>query len=123
MMIEKEVAIEQYRQFNVAMAADDVRTLDQLLASTFTLTHMTGYVQPRASWLSEVGDGQMHYFSSREETVTATAVGDDWQVTGRNRVLASIHGGGKHEWGLNTVMMVGLVDGQLQVLSAVVTSY
>ncbi|WP_053072695.1 nuclear transport factor 2 family protein [Lactiplantibacillus herbarum] len=119
----EEKAIEQYRQFNIAMAADDVHTLEELLAPSFTLTHMTGYVQPRTEWLNEVGNGQMHYFSSREETVAVKAVGDRWQVTGRNQVLASIHGGSKYKWGLNTVMMVGLVDGQLQVLSAVVTSY
>jgi len=44
----KNELIELYRNYNRAMVAADVELLDQLLAPQFTLTHMTGYVQPRA---------------------------------------------------------------------------
>ncbi len=121
--MKKEQAIDLYRQFNIAMAADDVAALEKLLAPGFSLTHMTGYVQSRAEWLGQIKDGQMHYFSSREESVVATAIADGWQVTGRNRVLADINGGGKHEWGLNTVMPVGEINGERLILKAVVTPY
>ncbi len=105
------------------MAADDVSTLEKLLAPDFSLTHMTGYVQPREEWLAQVKNGQMHYFSSREESIEVTAIPNGWQVTGRNRVLADIHGGGKNEWGLNTVMPIGEVNGQIMALDAIVTPY
>jgi len=44
----KNELVTLYRNYNLAMAADNVDQLDQLLAPQFTLTHMTGYVQPRA---------------------------------------------------------------------------
>jgi len=112
-----------YRTFNIAMAANDIVALDQLLAPTFTLTHMTGYVQPRREWLHEIQQGTMHYFSSVEDHVTMIATATGWQVTGQNRVVASIHGSRQHEWPLNTVMTVEQVAGSWQVAAAVVTTY
>ncbi|WP_125582272.1 nuclear transport factor 2 family protein [Levilactobacillus cerevisiae] len=112
-----------YRKFNTAMAADDVAALEPLLAPDFTLTHMTGYVQPRAEWLQEIAQGTMHYFSSVEEHVAITAVATGWQITGENKVTASIHGSGRHEWPLHTVLRVQQVAGQWQIMSSVVTTY
>ncbi|BDZ31567.1 nuclear transport factor 2 family protein [Lactiplantibacillus sp. WILCCON 0030] len=121
--MENEV-ITLYRKFNVAMAADDVAQLSKLLAADFTLTHMTGYVQPRAEWLAQVGNGQMHYFSSVEEHVTVKVLSKtSWQVTGQNQVTAEIHGGARHVWPLNTVMTIQQIDGKLQIKQSVVTTY
>jgi hypothetical protein len=55
--------------------------------------------------------------------VAMRATASGWQVTGQNRVVASIHGSGRHEWPLNTVMTVSQIDGRWQILSAVVTTY
>ncbi|TGD18356.1 nuclear transport factor 2 family protein [Levilactobacillus suantsaiihabitans] len=115
--------LQLYRDYNQAMAADDTAALDCLLGPDFTLTHMTGYVQPRAEWLGELKRGTMHYFSSIEDHVAMRATTSGWQVTGQNRVVASIHGSGRHEWPLNTVMTVSQIDGRWQILSAVVTTY
>jgi len=54
-----------------AMVAGDVEQLDGLLAEEFTLTHMTGYVQPKAEWLEAIASGEMQYH--RMETVEATS--------------------------------------------------
>lgn len=118
-----EEILNLYRAYNVAMAADDTVALDRLLAPGFTLTHMTGYVQPRAEWLGELQQGTMRYFSSAEDHVVVTAIGDGWRVVGQNRVVASIHGSGKNEWPLNTDMTVQRVAGELQIMGAVVTTY
>lgn len=115
--------LQLYRDYNVAMAADDTVALDHLLGPDFTLTHMTGVVQPRAEWLAELEQGTMHYFSSVEDHVTMQSTATGWQITGQNRVVASIHGGGKYEWPLNMVMAVAQIDGRWQILSAVVTTY
>ncbi|CAJ1228110.1 nuclear transport factor 2 family protein [Lactiplantibacillus xiangfangensis] len=115
--------IKVYRNYNMALAADDVEQLDQLLAPQFTLTHMTGYVQPRAEWLGEIKQGQMAYFDSQEEHVTVDKLSDGWQVTGENRVTASIHGSTRHAWPLKTVMSIQRLAGQLQITAAVVTTY
>nr|WP_176669838.1 nuclear transport factor 2 family protein [Mannheimia granulomatis] len=39
---------EIYRTINTAMLNADTKTLDRLLDDNFTLTHITGYVQPKA---------------------------------------------------------------------------
>ncbi|AKP66002.1 hypothetical protein ABN16_05070 [Levilactobacillus koreensis] len=122
MTINDEI-LKLYRDYNDAMAADDTVALDRLLAPDFTLTHMTGYVQPRAEWLRELRLGTMHYFSSIEDHVEMTATAAGWRVVGQNRVTASIHGSGKYAWPLNTVMVVEQVDGRWQIMSAVVTTY
>lgn len=111
-----EEILSLYRAYNVAMAADDTTALDRLLAPDFTLTHMTGYVQPRAEWLGELQRGTMRYFSSAEDHVAVTATDDGWRVVRQNRVVASIHGSGKYEWPLNTDMMVQRINGDLQIM-------
>ena len=116
--------IDLYRQFNIAMAADDVAALDKLLAPAFTLTHMTGYVQPRSEWLAQVANGQMHYFSSVEDQVKVEPVAAmQWQITGQNRVTAEINGGARQGWPLKTVMLIEQIAGKLQIVQAVVTTY
>lgn len=115
--------LQVYRDYNRAMAADDVTALASLLAPDFTLTHMTGYVQPRAEWLQEISAGTMHYFSSVEDHVRMTSTTTGWQVVGQNRVVASIHGSRQTEWPLNTVLRLEKVAGHWQIQSAVVTTY
>jgi len=118
-----EEILNLYRAYNTAMAADDTTALDRLLAPDFTLTHMTGYVQPRAEWLRDLDQGTMRYFSSVEEHVTMQPTATGWQLVGQNRVTASIHGGGQHAWPLNTEMVIQQVAGNWQIMSAVVTTY
>ena len=123
MMTDADV-LTLYRQYNVAMAARDTATLDQLLAPDFTLTHMTGYQQPRAEWLAQIGDGTMGYVASKEHHVTVTGMADQtWRVVGQNFVTAAVYGGATQDWPLNTDMQVAMSNGQLQILSAVVTTF
>lgn len=119
----KNELIELYRNYNRAMVAADVELLDQLLAPQFTLTHMTGYVQPRAEWLTEIKQGQMAYFDSQADQSIVEETSTGWQVTGQSRVTASIHGSARHVWPLKTVLPIQRVAGQLQIMPAVVTTY
>ncbi|MFC6202156.1 nuclear transport factor 2 family protein [Lactiplantibacillus nangangensis] len=119
----KNELITLYRNYNLAMAADNVDQLDQLLAPQFTLTHMTGYVQPRAEWLGEIKTGQMAYFDSQEDQIEVVKVGDGWRLTGQSRVTASIHGSARHAWPLRTVMSIQRLAGRLQIMTAIVTTY
>ncbi|MGW7528018.1 nuclear transport factor 2 family protein [Streptomyces sp. NPDC054783] len=59
---EAVVACRAYLQ---AMAEGDTEVLDALLDAEFTLTHMTGYVQPRTEWLSQLRAGQSVTTASR----------------------------------------------------------
>ena len=57
-----------------AMVAGDPETLGEQLADSFTLTHMTGYVQSRREWLNQVDSGEMTYHSMKDVAITVDDV-------------------------------------------------
>ncbi|WP_331750030.1 nuclear transport factor 2 family protein (plasmid) [Streptomyces longwoodensis] len=84
---------EVHRAYLDAMVEGDTAALGDLLAEDFTLTHMTGYVQPKAEWLAQMGQGRFVYHSIREED-TACDVGDDGtaRLTVRTVTDATVYG-------------------------------
>lgn len=68
-MTDKEVIIELYRQENQAMVDKDIVKLNEILAPSMQLQHMTGYVQPKLEWIDQIQNGVMKYFSSVEENI------------------------------------------------------
>ncbi|MEU2778047.1 nuclear transport factor 2 family protein [Streptomyces sp. NPDC007162] len=75
------------------MVEGDTTTLDGLLAEDFILTHMTGYVQPKAEWLAQMRQGRFVYHSI-EEKDTAFGVDDDGtaRLTARTLTDATVYG-------------------------------
>jgi len=64
-----------------------------LLTDDFTLTHMTGYQQPRAEWLADVRSGEMTYHSIEDVEVSIDVSGGFPVLTARTRTDATIWGG------------------------------
>ncbi|MFC6180626.1 nuclear transport factor 2 family protein [Lactiplantibacillus daowaiensis] len=113
-----------YRTYNRAMAARDTSTLNQILAPSFTLTHMTGYRQARADWLAQIEDGTMGYQASKEKQVNVERVDDThWHLIGQSLVTAAVYGGATQDWPLTSDMQVVELNQQLQILNVVVTTY
>jgi hypothetical protein len=75
-----------------AMVAGDPFALGALLADDFSLVHMTGYRQPKAEWLDDVGSGAMTYHSMEDVDVAVDVVGEAPVVTARTRTAATIWG-------------------------------
>jgi hypothetical protein len=75
-----------------AMVAGDVTALDTLLAPTFTLTHMTGYEQTRADWLTDIGADQMVYHRIDPVHSALNFEGPHPVLTVRTRTDATIWG-------------------------------
>ncbi|WP_349999114.1 nuclear transport factor 2 family protein [Stenotrophomonas lacuserhaii] len=82
-----------FREIYRAMLAADVASLDTLLAPGYTLTHITGYEQPRSEWLSDVTTGRMRYHSAQEVSLDVRVDGRGASVVGRHVVDATIWGG------------------------------
>jgi hypothetical protein len=76
-----------------AMVAGDADALGALLAEGFTLTHMTGYRQPKAEWLADVRSGQMTYHAMDDVQVSIDTSGRSPVLTARTRTEATIWGG------------------------------
>ena len=121
---DEEAVVEIYRAENRAMVERDQATLERILAETMTLTHMTGYVQPRQEWIAQIMDGKMKYYSSTEERVFDVVVeGDQASLVGQNRVKASVGGGGVSTWPLQMRVNLKRQAGRCQIVSQVASTY
>ena len=119
---DRQVVIELYREMNHAMVAADVDALDKMLAPGYTLTHITGYQQPRAEWLAQVKSGEMRYFKTEEDSVEVSIDGDTATLTGRARTTANIWGA-QGTWPLQLEIDLRKLDGRWLMEKAVATTY
>lgn len=75
------------------MVNKDIVKLNDILAPSMQLRHMTGYVQPKLEWIDQIQSGEMKYFSSIEDNIKDVKVdGDSASLVGQNRVKASVWG-------------------------------
>jgi hypothetical protein len=76
-----------------AMVFADTSALDSLLAEDFTLTHMTGYVQPKVEWIADIDTDEMQYHSV--EDIEVSIAGEDGiaMLTAHTMTEATIWGG------------------------------
>ena len=72
-----------YQAQREAMVAGDAEALAALLMNGFTLTHMTGFRQPKAEWLADVRSGVMTYHVIDDVDVSVDLEGGAPVVTAR----------------------------------------
>ncbi|MCT9082715.1 nuclear transport factor 2 family protein [Streptomyces fulvoviolaceus] len=95
--------VEAYRAHLKAMTDGDTDALDDLLDDGFTLTHITGYAQPKAEWLSQMRAGQFVYHGVVEKSVTVAVEGDTARLVGRIVTDATVYGA-HADWRLQLAM-------------------
>ncbi|MER5182513.1 nuclear transport factor 2 family protein [Streptomyces sp. NPDC002896] len=88
----REEVIAAYRAHLHAMTDGDTDVLDDLLDDKFTLTHITGYEQPKAEWLSQMRAGRFVYHGVVEKNVTIDVEGDTARLVGRIVTDATVYG-------------------------------
>ncbi|MEU9430952.1 nuclear transport factor 2 family protein [Streptomyces sp. NPDC048252] len=88
----REEVLAAYRAHLRAMADGDTDSLDDLLDDGFTLTHITGYQQPKGEWLSQMRAGRFVYHSVIEKNVTVDVEGDTARLVGRVVTEAKVYG-------------------------------
>lgn len=81
-----------YAAQKAAMLAADAQAIGALLAPDFTLTHMAGYLQDRAEWLSDVQSGAMAYQAMEDVDVAVDLDREDPVLIARSRTTATIWG-------------------------------
>ena len=74
------------------MVNADAGDLGSLLAPDFTLTHMTGYLQSKAEWLSDIAGGRMTHHSIRNVDIVPDTTQDPPTLTARSHTHATIWG-------------------------------
>lgn len=121
-MQNKHHLTEIYRTINTAMLNADTNTLDRLLDDNFTLTHITGYVQPKAEWLADVKSGRMAYLNIQEVKVTANESGNNAIIIGQAHTTANIWGA-KGTWRLQLEYRAVQQNGEWKVQQGVATLF
>jgi hypothetical protein len=103
--------LANYRAQLNAMVEGDTAELGELLHEDFTLTHMTGYVQPKEEWLREMRAGQFVYNTAEEKNVSLEISGDSAHLIGRIVTDAKVYGM-RANWRLQLVIDFSHTNGE-----------
>jgi hypothetical protein len=118
----RDEVLAAYRAHLRAMADGDTDALDERLDDRFTLTHITGYEQPKAEWLSQMRAGQFVYHRVTEKNVTVDVEGDTARLVGRIVTAATVYG--THaDWPLQFTMDYARDGGTWIALRSVATTW
>lgn len=123
-MTDKEAIIELYRQENQAMVDKDIVKLNEILAPSMQLQHMTGYMQPKLQWIDQIQNGEMKYFSSIEENIKEIVIeGNSASLVGQNKVMASVWGSQVATWPLQMKMEFTKSNGKWIIANQIASTY
>lgn len=114
-----------YDQLYQAMTTKDIERLDKLLLPDMTLRHMTGYVQPKEEWLSQIQNEEMKYFSNSTRGIKVVPKDDEkqFQIIGRSIVEASIWGRKRTPWNLQLTIECKVDQTQCYIQNIVATTF
>ena len=110
------------RQLAQLMIKRDTAAMNQILDEKYTLTHMTGYVQPKNEWFDEVMKESMKYYSAKEVAHSVAVNGDKAAVTMQNLVDARIYGS-RNTWRLQQKLELEKRAGKWIILKSVASTF
>jgi ketosteroid isomerase-like protein len=118
---ETEQGVEQaFAAFADAMQAGDTDTLRGLTDAGFTLTHITGFIQPGHEWLAEMREGQFVYYRIDTRDIRVTVSGTTARLVARTLTDARVYGG-RNDWRLQLALDYTRRDGRWIATRAVAT--
>lgn len=110
------------RQLAELMIERDTTAMNKILDNEYTLTHITGYVQPKAAWFEEVMKESMKYYSVKEVSINPTLNGNEAAVTVDNLVDASIWGS-RNTWRLRQQIALEKRNGNWIILRSIASIF
>jgi hypothetical protein len=123
-VVAAEDVLQAMRKYHEAMVEARTYTLETLLEPDFTLTHITGYVQPRNDWLLVVRSGRFdyHQIDIDESSLVLSDNTSSAELRGRGIFNATINGT-KSPWRLQFTLQFVPRNGSWKLASAIYTSY
>lgn len=110
------------RQLTELMIKRDTAAMDKIVDADFTLTHITGYVQSKKEWFSEIEKESMKYYSYQEVKTSVTINGDKATFVGQNLLDARIWGS-RNTWRLQQTMSLEKRNGKWIILKSIATTF
>lgn len=106
------------RQLTQLMIDKNTEALNKILVADFMLTHITGYVQSKEEWFSEIESERMKYYSYTELKTAVKIEGNKATFVGQNLLDARIWGTRK-SWRLQQTMHLEKRHGKWIILTSV----
>ena len=119
---DEEEVLAVTRQLAQLMIDRDTAAMNKILNEDYTLTHMTGYVQPKAEWFNEVTKESMKYYSAKEVSHSVTVDGNKGTARMQNLVDARIWGS-RNTWRLQQIMTLEKRNGKWIILKSVASTF
>jgi len=119
---EEAAVLATVRQLAQLMIARDTVSMNNILDEHYTLTHMTGYVQPKSEWFGEVQKETMRYYSAKEVGHQVKLKGNKAEVTVKNMVDARIWGS-RNTWRLQQQMKLENRNGKWIILQSIASTF
>lgn len=110
------------RKLTQLMIEKNTKEMDKILDKNFTLTHITGYVQPKVEWYSEIESERMKYYSFKEVKTSVELNGDKATFVGQNILDARIWGS-RNNWRLQQKMQLEKRSGKWIIIKSVATTF
>ena len=104
------------------MIDTDIPSINNILDKEFTLTHITGYVQTKKEWLSEIENENMKYYSSNEVKHDIKISGSSAELIWQSIIDARIWGS-RNSWRLQQKMKLKKINNAWVILSSVASIF
>jgi hypothetical protein len=109
-------------QLTQLMIEKNTDAINSIVDTNFTLTHITGYVQSKAEWFSEIESERMKYYSLKEVKTTLKIDGNKATFIGQNLLDARIWGS-RNNWRLQQTMELEKRSGKWIILKSVAITF
>lgn len=104
------------------MIRKDRQLLEEVLAGSFVLVHMTGMRQTKKEFIQAVMDGTLNYDSASHHEISAEFHGNTAVLIGKSIVRAAVFGGSRHTWRLQQDLKLDRIGDDSWVVTEAVAS-
>ena len=118
---EKEV-LEVTRHFTQMMIEKNTIEIGKIVDKDFTLTHITGYIQSKTEWFSEIESERMKYYAYKEVKTSIKIEDNKATFIGQNMLDARIWRS-RNNWRLQQTMQLEKRNGKWIILKSVATTF
>ncbi|MGT2957705.1 hypothetical protein A9Q68_02540 [Streptococcus bovimastitidis] len=123
-MTEMEDLIQLFKTCQQAMIDQNTEQIEKILSHEMQLIHMTGYLQSKEEWLSDIANGQMRYYSAKNKAIQELSLNEHQaQLTTLDYVRASIWGSPAQTWPLKTQVSFEKINGQWLISKQVASTF
>lgn len=119
---DKSQVLDVTRKLTELMIDKNTTAIDKIVDANFTLTHITGYVQPKEEWFSEIESERMKYYSYKEVKITVKIDEGKAIFVGQNLLDARICGT-RNNWRLQQTMQLEKRNGKWIILKSVASIF